>query len=171
MSDHNLGVENASIKDNQQGVGQSGLEDNHQGVAQSGLQVNHQGLANQAINDNHASVGHDALNDKLSGTAKDAMSDRRLEIGKDHLQDHIVALPSSHEINDGPVAMSASSEHDPQNKSAGQTTLTAESLLKSKLEKEKKLEEFHGRVDAIRKTVSGINHKLDELDDDEHPKH
>jgi hypothetical protein len=36
-------------------------------------------------------------------------------------------------------------------------------------ERAKKLEEFHGRVDAIRKTVSGINHKLDELDDESAP--
>jgi hypothetical protein len=43
-------------------------------------------------------------------------------------------------------------------------------LLQAKIEKEKRLEEFHGRVDAIRKTVSGINHKLDELDEEEPPK-
>jgi hypothetical protein len=36
----------------------------------------------------------------------------------------------------------------------------------AQLEKEKRLEEFHGRVEAIRKTVSGINQKLDELDDE-----
>jgi hypothetical protein len=30
-------------------------------------------------------------------------------------------------------------------------------------EKQHKMEEFHGRVDAIRKTVSDINAKLDQI--------
>lgn len=51
-----------------------------------------------------------------------------------------------------------------------ETSKHAQALLQAKIEKEKRLEEFHGRVDAIRKTVSGINHKLDELDEEEHPK-
>jgi hypothetical protein len=55
----------------------------------------------------------------------------------------------------------------PVKKSAEDLAHDAEALLQAKIEKEKKLEEFHGRVDAIRKTVSGINHKLDELDEEE----
>jgi len=35
----------------------------------------------------------------------------------------------------------------------------------SKAEKAKRMEEFHGRVEAIRKSVSGINHLLDDLQD------
>jgi len=30
---------------------------------------------------------------------------------------------------------------------------------------EKRQEEFHGRIDALRKSVSGINHILDELEE------
>jgi hypothetical protein len=35
----------------------------------------------------------------------------------------------------------------------------------SKAEQAKRMEEFHGRVEAIRKSVSGINRLLDDLQD------
>jgi len=74
------------------------------------------------------------------------------------------APASSHSKTKPPIAA-------PVKKSAEDMAHEAEALMQAKIEKEKKLEEFHSRVDAIRKTVSGINHKLNELNDDEPSKH
>ena len=41
----------------------------------------------------------------------------------------------------------------------------ASTVAAAKLEQARKMGEFHGRVEAIRKSVSGVNHLLDELED------
>ena len=171
-----------ALHDNLQGVGQDALHDNLQGVAQDSLKDNRQG------------VGQDALHDNLQGAGKDAILDNQAGIGKEHLADHIVALPDTGGLKSGPSGKATESAHSephssnasapasshsktkppiaaPVKKSAEDMAHEAEALMQAKIEKEKKLEEFHSRVDAIRKTVSGINHKLNELNDDEPSKH
>ena len=171
-----------ALHDNLQGVGQDALHDNLQGVAQDSLKDNRQG------------VGQDALHDNLQGAGKDAIIDNQAGIGKEHLADHIVALPDTGGLKSGPSGKATESAHSephssnasapasshsktkppiaaPVKKSAEDMAHEAEVLMQAKIEKEKKLEEFHSRVDAIRKTVSGINHKLNELNDDEPSKH
>jgi hypothetical protein len=163
------------LKKNLQGVGQDALHDNLQGVGQDALHDNLQGVANEALSDNKAGMGKDAITDNKAG------------IGKDHLSDHLVVLPDTGGLTSGPSGKASDSAHAapdnghpnatassphkkkpsvaaPVKKSAEDLAHEAEALLQAKIEKEKRLEEFHGRVDAIRKTVSGINHKLDELD-------
>ena len=171
-----------ALHDNLQGVGQDALHDNLQGVAQDSLKDNRQG------------VGQDALHDNLQGAGKDAIIDNQAGIGKEHLADHIVALPDTGGLKSSPSGKATESAHSephssnasapasshsktkppiaaPVKKSAEDMAHEAEVLMQAKIEKEKKLEEFHSRVDAIRKTVSGINHKLNELNDDEPSKH
>ena len=171
-----------ALHDNLQGVGQDALHDNLQGVAQDSLKDNRQG------------VGQDALHDNLQGAGKDAITDNQAGIGKEHLADHIVSLPDTGGLKSSPSGKATESAHSephssnasapasshsktkppiaaPVKKSAEDMAHEAEVLMQAKIEKEKKLEEFHSRVDAIRKTVSGINHKLNELNDDEPSKH
>ena len=171
-----------ALHDNLQGVGQDALHDNLQGVAQDHLKDNRQG------------VGQDALHDNLQGAGKDAITDNQAGIGKEHLADHIVSLPDTGGLKSSPSGKATESAHSephssnasapasshsktkppiaaPVKKSAEDMAHEAEVLMQAKIEKEKKLEEFHSRVDAIRKTVSGINHKLNELNDDEPSKH
>ena len=181
LHDNVQGIAQDSLKENLQGVGQDALHDNLQGVGQDALHDNLQGVANEALSDNKAGMGKDAITDNKAG------------IGKDHLSDHLVVLPDSGGLTSGPSGKASDSAHAapdnghpnatassphkkkpsvaaPVKKSAEDLAHEAEALLQAKIEKEKKLEEFHGRVDAIRKTVSGINHKLDELDEEEPPK-
>jgi hypothetical protein len=122
------------------------------------------------------------------------LHDNQVGLGKEHLADHIVALPNTGGLKPGPSGKATASAHsEPHSsnasapasshsitkppiavqvkKSAEDMAHEAEVLMQAKIEKEKKLEEFHSRVDAIRKTVSGINHKLNELNDDEPSKH
>ena len=155
---------------------------------------NLQGVAQDSLKDNRQGVGQDALHDNLQGAGKDAITDNQAGIGKEHLADHIVSLPDTGGLKSSPSGKATESAHSephssnasapasshsktkppiaaPVKKSAEDMAHEAEALMQAKIEKEKKLEEFHSRVDAIRKTVSGINHKLNELNDDEPSKH
>jgi len=183
-----------ALHDNLQGVAQDSLKDNRQGVGQDALHDNLQGVAQDSLKDNRQGVGQDALHDNLQGAGKDAIIDNQAGIGKEHLAYHIVALPDTGGLKSGPSGKATESAHSephssnasapasshsktkppiaaPVKKSAEDMAHEAEVLMQAKIEKEKKLEEFHSRVDAIRKTVSGINHKLNELNDDEPSKH
>jgi hypothetical protein len=194
LKDNRQGIAQDSLKDNRQGVGQDALHDNLQSVAQDSLKKNLQGVGQDALHDNLQSVAQDSLKDNRQGAGQDALHDNQVGLGKEHLADHIVALPDTGGLKPGPSGKATASAHsEPHSsnasapasshsitkppiavqvkKSAEDMAHEAEVLMQAKIEKEKKLEEFHSRVDAIRKTVSGINHKLNELNDDEPSKH
>jgi hypothetical protein len=175
-----------SFKNNRQGVGQDGLHNNLQGVGQDGLHDNLQGVGQDGLHDNLQGLPQDKLDDHHHSVGKEALHDNHAGIGNEHLEDHFVGLPPITATPSGPSgnASKTNSSEDaklhlrdvhqqPQHSSTHpeETIKHAQALLQAKIEKEKRLEEFHGRVDAIRKTVSGINHKLDELNDEEPPKH
>jgi hypothetical protein len=170
------------------------LHDNLQSVGPDALHDNLQGVGQDALHDNLQSVAQDSLKDNRQGAGQDALHDNQVGLGKEHLADHIVALPDTGGLKPGPSGKATASAHsEPHSsnasapasshsitkppiavqvkKSAEDMAHEAEVLMQAKIEKEKKLEEFHSRVDAIRKTVSGINHKLNELNDDEPSKH
>ena len=199
LHDNLQGVAQDSLKDNRQGVGQDALHDNLQGMAQEdSFKNNRQGVGQDGLHDNLQGVGQDGLHDNLQGlpqdklddqhhsVGKEALHDNHAGIGNEHLEDHFVGLPPITATPSGPSgnASKTNSSEDaklhlrdvhqqPQHSSTHpeETIKHAQALLQAKIEKEKKLEEFHSRVDAIRKTVSGINHKLNELNDDEPSKH
>ena len=194
LHDNLQSVAQDSLKKNLQGVGQDALHDNLQSVAQDSLKDNRQGVGQDALHDNLQSVAQDSLKDNRQGAGQDALHDNQVGLGKEHLADHIVALPNTGGLKPGPSGKATASAHSephssnasapasshsktkppiaaPVKKSAEDMAHEAEVLMQAKIEKEKKLEEFHSRVDAIRKTVSGINHKLNELNDDEPSKH
>jgi hypothetical protein len=194
LHDNVQGIAQDSLKDNRQGVGQDALHDNVQGIAQDSLKDNRQGVGQDALHDNLQGIAQDSLKDNRQGAGQDALHDNQVGLGKEHLADHIVALPDTGGLKPGPSGKATASAHsEPHSsnasapasshsitkppiavqvkKSAEDMAHEAEVLMQAKIEKEKKLEEFHSRVDAIRKTVSGINHKLNELNDDEPSKH
>ena len=181
LTDKGVNEARDALHDNLQGVATENFKDNLQDVGQDALHDNLQGVATENFKDNVQDVGQDALHDHQEG------------IGKTHVEDHIVSLPDTQGLKSGPLGKPAhtavstpskrpppattSNAHPPMpsvatsvKKSAAERAHEAEVLMQAKLEKEKKLVQFHGRVDAIRKTVSGINHKLDELDEEEPPK-
>jgi hypothetical protein len=194
LKDNRQGVGQDALHDNLQSVAQDALHDNLQSVAQDSLKKNLQGVGQDALHDNLQSVAQDSLKDNRQGAGQDALHDNQVGLGKEHLADHIVALPDTGGLKPGPSGKATASAHsEPHSsnasapasshsitkppiavqvkKSAEDMAHEAEVLMQAKIEKEKKLEEFHSRVDAIRKTVSGINHKLNELNDDEPSKH
>ena len=189
LHDTKVGIPD-SHEDAQQhaGVAKDAIKDNLQGVDNDAIKDNLQGLANEALHDNNAGIAKDAERDNKAGIAKDAIEEHQQGVGKEHVEDHIAQLPgTAHALKDGPnpgphqsdapahhEAAEASgaalkknpklSDHTPS--SAEHAADRAQALLHAQQEKAKKMEEFHGRVEAIRKTVSGINHKLDDLDEE-----
>jgi len=171
-----------------QGLPSDNLSDNLQGIAQDHLKDNVQGVAQSKLKDNLQEVAQNNSANGQQGMAKDPLHDHLASVPSDGMEDTYAALPSIHRnLNDGPAPAPSSStisDHaapgvsPPQarNKTAAKPADATKHLVApnddseaahlAQLEKEKKLEEFHGRVEAIRKTVSGINHKLDELDEE-----
>ena len=189
LKDNLQGIAQEAVDDHHAGVGKEALKDNLQGVGNEAINDHHAGVAKEALKDNVQAVAQEAEHDNKAGIAKEAIEDHHQGVGKEHLEDHIAQLPSTEQVlKDGPKpgvhqtevthGSHANDEHagavsknkpkatGHQASSAEQTAAHAEALLHAQQEKAKKMEEFHGRVDAIRKTVSGINHKLDELDDE-----
>jgi hypothetical protein len=187
LKDNVHGVGQDSLNDNVQGVGQDSLNDNVQGVGQDSLNDNVQGVAQAKLKDHLASVPSEGMEDSHAAMPDQTMADHHGTLPNEGIEDTYVALPSTHrDLKDGPApapSSSATSDHaapgisqpHARHKTAGKpdgakhhvaSDADTETAHLAQLEKEKRLEEFHGRVEAIRKTVSGINHKLDELDDE-----
>ena len=189
LKDNLQGISKDDLDNHQHIVAKEHLDNHEAGVGKDAIQDNKAGVGKEAIQNNKAGIGKDALRDNDAGIPKDNIHDNKAGIDKEHLEDHIVALPDSGGLKSGPAGQAPvtnNSNHAQPSaetgtsigkkskkanahlkKTAEEMTHEAEVLLQAKIEKEKKLEEFHGRVEAIRKTVSGINHKLDELDDEE----
>ena len=160
-------------------------------VAKDAIQDNVQGVGNEAENHNKAGVAKESEFDNKAGVPKEGITDNKAGVGKEHSEDHIEPLPDTTQVlKDGPKPgvrpTDASGGHraDAQGlSSTNRKNLTdshpsskteldaahAQAVLLAQQEKAKKMEEFRGRVDAIRKTVSGINHTLDEIDEDDAP--
>ena len=195
LKDNHQGLDDEALKDNLQGVANEALKDNLQGVGDEALKDNQQGVANEALKDNLQGVADEALKDNQQGLADEALKDNHQPLGdsavatrkdtqdKEHVQDHIVNLPQTQgKLASGPSPAHPSSSVASDTPSTAGTTQHVDAdhpgtaahasqpahtphVALSKAEHAKRMEEFHGRVEAIRKSVSGINHLLDDLQD------
>ena len=179
------GIDKDALKDNRQGLADEALNHanqglarsqdpakNMQGMAQDALHNNQQSIDNEALHDNKQALADEGLHDNQQSLDNEALHGRKDTQEKTHVQDHVVALPDTHQVlKSGPSPLTAHAHPGQQPGAAvhAQTPLHPESdphhAALSKAEKAKRMEEFHGRVEAIRKSVSGINHLLDDLQD------
>ena len=178
------------ISDNLADIEQESLKDNIQVIADASQPKNTQALDDEALSDNQQNTATPSHPKNQQAVEDEAIESRTASADKEHLQDHIEALPDTGtSLNEGPkptAKISSSSANSQQtdsvrNKSAStaaeetakQNTNQAHSAdaaaTAARLEHAKKQAEFHGRVEALRKTVSGINHILDELDEKKNP--
>ena len=166
------GMAQDALHNNQQSIDNEALHDNKQALADEGLHDNQQSLDNEALHDNKQALTDEGLHDNQQSIDNEALHGRKDTQEKTHVQDHVVALPDTHQVlKSGPSPLTAHAHPGQQPGAAvhAQTPLHPESdphhAALSKAEKAKRMEEFHGRVEAIRKSVSGINHLLDDLQD------
>jgi hypothetical protein len=184
LEDNQQSVDNPAIRDHQPSLDNDSLEDNQQSVDNPAIRDHQPSLNNESLKDNQQAVDNPAIVDNTIRVPSDALEKRSAESDKEHVQDHMAALPDQHTTrkdgpNPGAVNTSGPSIIDdkrratvkssgPSNTSA-QTKLAkspeAEKLQAAKLEQVRKMGEFHGRVEALKKTVSGINNLLDELEE------
>jgi len=176
------------LKDSAQSLAKQALHDNLQSLDQHSLKDNRQGIDDKALQQRSATLPADEsttaaqsfkaaqrLTDNHASLANEAVHSRHDELEKSPIKDHIEALADTHQaLNPGPSPAkkeaSAPSDAAPVHTAADHRTAPAHTGLStpsdiSKAEHAKRLEEFHGRVEAIRKSVSGINHLLDDLQD------
>ena len=166
------GMAQDALHNNQQSIDNEALHDNKQALADEGLHDNQQSIDNEALHDNKQALADEGLHDNQQSIDNEALHGRKDTQEKTHVQDHVVALPDTHQVlKSGPSPLTAHAHPGQQPGAAvhAQTPLHPESdphhAALSKAEKAKRMEEFHGRVEAIRKSVSGINHLLDDLQD------
>ena len=188
--DHLQSLPQEKISDNLAEIEQESLKDNIQSVADAPLAKNTQALDDEALSDDQQKTDTPNHPKNQQALADEALESRAASADKEHLQDHVEALPDTGtSLKEGPkpTARVSSSSANSQatdsfkNKSASTATeettkhntnqahSAAAAATAARLEHAKKQAEFHGRVQALRKTVSGINHILDELDEKKNP--
>ena len=166
------GIAQDALHNNQQSINNEALHDNQQALADEGLHDNQQSIDNEALHDNNQALADEGLHDNQQSIDNEALHGRKDTQAKAHVQDHVVALPDTHQVlKPGPSPLAVNphagqrpgvADHAP---TAPQLEADPQHAALSKAEKAKRMEEFHGRVEAIRKSVSGINHLLDDLQD------
>lgn len=193
LHDHSVGVANAALEDHFVGVANAALEDHFAAVPQDNVNDSHAVLPDEAIEDHHISVEEPVPQAPipLFVSADDDFPDDHMEIDyppevdpnaqpleDEAVVDHVVHLPDGgHGLADAQLAHSqAPAAETVTSKPAAQpipvlakptSLLTPEMAIKKHEEdmaaRKLRMEEFHGRVDAIRQTVSSINAKLDQI--------
>jgi hypothetical protein len=185
LADNQQSVDNPAIRDNQASLDNDSLEDNLQAIDNPAIRDNRASLDSDSLEDNLQAVNNPAINDNSIRLPSDALEKRTAESDKEDEQDHVVSLPDQRTtLNDSPKpgAVNKSSPTTAPHakrlttvKSTGSSNTSApskvaqnsdaEKLQAAKLEQVRKIGEFHGRVEALKKTVSGINNLLDELEE------
>ena len=165
-------IDNEALRDNQQALPDEGLQDNQQSIDNEALRDNQQALPDEGLQDNQQSIDNEALRDNQQALSDESIQGRKDNQAKAHVQDHVVALPNTHQVlkpGPSPLAVNPRSGQRPGVADHAPTPPHLETdsqhAALSKSEKAKRIEEFHGRVEAIRKSVSGINNLLDDLQD------
>ena len=173
------------LTDNLASIDQASIHDNTQALADSTLSDNHQGTLDEGFTDNTQGVDNPSYQNNQQGIADDVFESHEASTDKAHVHDHIELLPdTTRYLKDGPkptahiIDSSVNQQTDTTSlekaSSPGQEASTQHTAVHAhhiptnaerKLEHEKRQEEFHGRIDALRKSVSGINHILDELEE------
>jgi len=183
LKDRKSSVAKEAVQDNLQDLPNNALEDNQQAVDNPAIRGKQASLDGDSLEDNQQAIDNPAIDDNTIGLPSDALEKRATESDKEHVQDRVVALPDQHTMRkDGPkpVAVNKSGPSvidDKQRasvKSSGSSKASAhskvmqiadaEKLQAAKEEQARRMDEFHGRVEALKKTVSGINNLLDELE-------
>ena len=172
LHNNNQALVDEDLQDNQQALSNEGLHDNQQALSNEGLHDNQQTLVDEALHDNQQALSNEGLHDNQQALSDQALSSRKDTQEKTHVQDHVVALPDTHQVlKPGPVPVAVNTQAVQRTGTHAHTIplphpeADPQHAALSKAEKAKRMEEFHGRVEAIRKSVSGINHLLDDLQD------
>ena len=190
LQDHLVGVATDGLKDRQLGIANEGLKDRLATLPSEHLVDNLASLPNDTIEDRFAAVAEPAAPIPLFVSADDDFPDDHMEIEEtpemdpnvqalsdEAIADHVIQvnvesatladvnIPSANTIRSEPANAQPTTSLKPAVKKLP-AVLTPEMIKQQEAEvlaKKQKMEEFHGRVEAIRNTVNNINAKLDHM--------
>ena len=190
FKDHAVGVASDALKDNLVSVATEGLEDHLATLPQENLVDSHVSLPDETLEDRFEGEPEPAAPIPLFVSADDDFPDDHMEIEYPPDVDSNVQALSDEAIVDNVIQVKVESgtladAHIPSTKAVTPESVKAQpafasqpvvkkspavltqEMIKQQAEeliaRQNKMEEFHGRVDAIRQTVQNINAKLDQI--------
>lgn len=196
ISDRLVGIADDGLQDHVVGIAGDSLQDHFTGLPQDNLVDNHASLPDDNIEDRVVAVAEPEAPIPLFVSADDDFPDDHMEIeyppdvdpnvqalSDEALVDHVeqvkeesivraqVDFPNETAVAQEPAKTKTAFQPQALVKKSPQL-LTPDSIKQHKAElvaRQQRKEEFHGRVDAIRKTVQDINAKLDQITPDSKP--
>lgn len=196
MSDHLVVIADDGLQDHMVGIANDSSQDHFAGLAQDNLVDNHASLPGDAIEDRVEAVAEPEAPIPLFVNSDDDFPDDHMEIEyppdvdpnvqallDEALVDHVEQVKEDSVVraqvdfpHENAVAQQpAKTKPAPQPQALVKKTpqlLTSDMIKQHEAEllaRQQRNEEFHGRVDAIRKTVQDINAKLDQITPDSKP--
>ena len=197
---HDVGIASQAIDDHHDSFVKDKLEDHLATVPQDNIGDTHAPLPDNATEDHHVTVAAPEPPIPLFVSSNDDFPDDHMEIEDppeeelhtqavtdealvehlEHVEEEKTKLAQTHLLPDSPAPLLtpqakpvAQQKQTPLVKKAP-AVLTPEMVKHQQealLAKQHRMEEFHGRVDAIRKTVNDINSKLDHISPQEKKPH
>jgi len=190
LQDHQVGIAQDGLQDHVVGIAIDSSKDHFAGLAQDNLVDHHASLPNDAIEDRVEAVPEPAALIPLFVSADDDFPDDHMEIdyppdvdpnvqalSDEALADHVIQVKAdttplanvnvtgANAVTPISVTARVATPVKPVVRKSPEV-LTQEMLKKQADEliaRQQKMEEFHGRVEAIRNTVNNINAKLDQI--------
>ena len=198
--DHVIGIGNDPSNEQLLAISNEGLHDTHVALPTDTVEDHHASIAKDKYEDHHVAVAAPEPPIPLFVSSNDDFPDDHMEIEAppeealhtqaltdEDLVDHIehvkegsAKLAEAHLSADIPAPLltpqvkPVAQLKQPQLVKKAPAVLTPEMVKQQQealLAKQHKMEEFHGRVDAIRKTVNDINSKLDHISPQEKKPH
>jgi len=190
LNDHLVGIANDGLNDHLVGIANDGLKDHLATLPQENFTDNLASLPDNAIEDRFVAIAEPEAPIPLFVSADDDFPDDHMEIEEtpeldpnvqalsdEAIADHVIQvnvestvladvhIPSANEIRSESASAQPATNLKPAVKKLP-AVLTPEMIKQQEVEflaKQQKMEEFHGRVEAIRNTVNNINAKLDQM--------
>jgi polyhydroxyalkanoate synthesis regulator phasin len=189
-NEHLLAISNEGLHDTHAALPTDTVEDHHASVAKDKFEDHHVAVAatepvepiplfvssNDDFPDDHMEI--EAPPEEAINTQ--ALTDEALVDHIEHVKEGKAKLAEAHLSADVPAplltpqAKPVTQPKQPQLVKKAPAVLTPEMVKQQQealLARQHKMEEFHGRVDAIRKTVNDINSKLDHISPQEKKPH
>jgi len=190
VEDHHASVAKDKLEDHLAAVLQDNISDTHAPLSDNATEDHHVAVAatepvepiplfvssNDAFPDDHMEI--EAPPEEAINTQ--ALTDEALVDHIEHVKEGKAKLAEAHLSADVPAplltpqAKPVTQPKQPQLVKKAPAVLTPEMVKQQQealLARQHKMEEFHGRVDAIRKTVNDINSKLDHISPQEKKPH
>jgi len=200
LQDTHAAVPTDKVEDHPASIAKDKIEDHLAAVPQDSISDSHAHLPDSATEDHRVAVAEPAAPIPLFVSSNDDFPDDHMEIedppeqalnsqalADEDLVDHIehvkegkAKLAEAHLSADlpdpllTPKVKPVAQLKQPQLVKKAPAVLTPEMVIQQQealLAKQHKMEEFHGRVEAIRKTVNDINSKLDHISPQEKKPH